>query len=105
SAISLRECDFSKATIPQSSAILSSSGVARRAMNLSYIPSDATGHRSLSRPMRSEERMNLAHRERNSLLGFFPRENAHFSLWGEHRALHGDGVWVRRDLVGQDQDR
>src|SRR5438445_5886467 len=54
--------------------------------------------------MRLEEGMNLAHRQGDSLLGFFPREHAHFGLWREHRALHGDGVWVRGDLVRQDQD-
>src|SRR5215471_17193340 len=49
--------------------------------------------------------MNLAHRQGNSLLGFFPGEDAHLGLWGEHCALHGDGVWVRGDLVREDQDR
>src|SRR6266516_6613930 len=33
--------------------------------------------RALSRPMRLEEGMNLAHRQGNSLLGFFPGEDAH----------------------------
>src|SRR5579872_5191924 len=55
--------------------------------------------------MRFEEGMDLAHRQRDSLLGFFPREYAHFRLWREHRALHSDGVWVRGDLVRQDQNR
>ena len=49
--------------------------------------------------------MNLAHRQGNSFLGFFPGEDAHLGFWREHRALHGDGVWVRRDVVRQDQDR
>ena len=49
--------------------------------------------------------MNLAHRQGNSLLGFFPGEDAHLGFWREHRALQGDGVWVRRDVVRQDQDR
>src|SRR2546422_9763034 len=62
-------------------------------------------HRGLGRPMRLEKGMNLAHREGNSLLGFFPGEDAHLCLWREHRALHGDGIWVRGDLVRQDQDR
>src|SRR5579871_4496655 len=39
------------------------------------------------RPMRLEKRTNLAHRQRDSLLGFFPREHAHFSIGREHRAL------------------
>src|SRR5262249_10140802 len=59
----------------------------------------------LGRPMRFEERMNLAHREGDSLLGFFPGENAHLGFWGEHRALHSDGVWVRGNFVRQNQDR
>jgi hypothetical protein len=54
--------------------------------------------------MRLEERMNLAHRQGDSLLGFFPREHAHFGLGREHRALDGDGVGVRGDFVRQDQD-
>ena len=54
--------------------------------------------------MRLEEGMNLAHCQGDSLLGFFPREHAHFGLWREHRALDGDGVWVRGNLVRQDQD-
>src|SRR6202167_4727266 len=58
----------------------------------------------LSGLMRFEEGMNLAHREWDSLLRFFPREQAHFGLGREHGALHGDGVRVRGDLVGQDQD-
>jgi hypothetical protein len=39
--------------------------------------------------MRLEEGMNLAHRQGNSLLGFFPGEHAHLGLWREHRVLHG----------------
>src|SRR6476661_2080835 len=58
----------------------------------------------LSGPMRLEEGMNLAHRQGDSLFGFFPGEDAHFGLWREHRALHGDGVGVRGDLVRQHQD-
>jgi hypothetical protein len=51
-----------------------------------------------------EEGMNLAHRQGDSLLGFFPREHAHFGLGREQRALHGDSVWMRGDLVRQHQD-
>src|SRR5262245_31266089 len=58
----------------------------------------------LSGPMRLEEGMNLAHRQRDSFLGFLPREHAHFGLWREHRTLHGDGVRVRGDLVRKNQD-
>jgi hypothetical protein len=53
-------------------------------------------------PMRLEEGMNLAHRQGNSLLGFLPREHAHLCLRRQYGALHGDGVWVRADLVWQD---
>ena len=45
--------------------------------------------------------MDLAHRQGNPLLGLFPGEDAHFGFRREHRALHGDGVWVRGDLVRQ----
>src|SRR4029453_6359136 len=34
----------------------------------------------LPKPMRLEEGMNLAHRPRDSLLGFFPSEEAHLAL-------------------------
>src|SRR5208282_1782498 len=63
------------------------------------------GHRRLSRLMRLEEGMNLAHRQGNPLFGLFPGEDAHFGFRSEHRALDGDGVRVRGDIVGQDQDR
>ena len=49
------------------------------------------GHRCLSRSMRLEEGMNLAHRQGNSFLGLFPGEYAHFRFRREHRALHRDG--------------
>ncbi len=55
--------------------------------------------------MRSEEGTYLAHRQGNPLLGLFPGEHAHFGLRSEHRGLHGDGVWMRRDIIGQDQYR
>ena len=55
--------------------------------------------------MRPEEGTYLAHRQGNPLLGLFPREHAHFGLRREHRGLHGDGVWMRGDIVGQDQYR
>src|SRR5579864_4651543 len=59
----------------------------------------------LSRLMRPEKRMDLAHCQRNPLFGLFPREDAHFSFRREHRAFHGGGVGVRRHVVRQDQDR
>ena len=49
--------------------------------------------------------MGLAHCQRNPLFGLFPGEDAHFGIRREHRALHGGGVGVRRDIVRQDQDR
>ena len=47
--------------------------------------------------------MNLAHGQRNPLLGVLPREQTDFGSRREHRALHRDRVGVRRDIVGQDQ--
>src|SRR4029077_8999469 len=74
-------------------------------VKLAPAPALSCGHRRLSRPMRLEEGMDLAHRQRNPLFGLFPGEDAHFGFRREHRALHGDGVWMSRDLVRQDQDR
>src|SRR5207249_150890 len=53
--------------------------------------------------MRPKEGTYLAHGQGNPLLGLLPREHAHFALRREHRALHGDRVWMRRDVVWQDQ--
>src|SRR5438045_460774 len=53
----------------------------------------------LSRPMRLEEGMNLAHRQGNPLFGLFPGEDADFRVRREHRAFHGDGVRMSRDIV------
>jgi hypothetical protein len=50
-----------------------------------------------------EERMYLADRQGNFLFGLLPWEHAHLGLRRRHRSLHGDGVWMRRDIVGQDQ--
>ncbi len=47
--------------------------------------------------------MYLAHRYGNALFGLLPRVHAHFGLRRKHRALQGDGVRMRRDIVGQDQ--
>src|SRR5262245_5597900 len=58
----------------------------------------------LSRSMRLEEGMDLAHSQRNPLFRLFPGENAHFGFRCEHRALHGDVVRVRRNIVRQNQD-
>ena len=35
--------------------------------------------------------------------GFLPREYTHLGFWREHRALHGDGVRMRWDIIRQDQ--
>ena len=48
--------------------------------------------------------MDVAHGQGNPILGFFPGEQAHFGFRREHRRLHGDGVRVGRDIVGQDQN-
>src|SRR2546428_13746534 len=58
---------------------------------------------SKSRPMRPKEGMYLAHGQGNPLLGFLPREHAHFGLRREHGGLHGDLVRMCRDIVRQDQ--
>ena len=57
------------------------------------------------RPMRAQERTDLAHRQRNSLLRLLPREHAHFRLRREHRGLHRDRIRMRRNIVRQDQHR
>ena len=56
------------------------------------------------RVMRPEEGAHVAHRFGNLFLGLLPRVDAHFRLRRETRALHGDGVGVRRHIVRQDQD-
>ena len=65
--------------------------VSRNAM-LARAPALSYGHRRLSRPMRLEEGMDLAHRQRNPLLGLLPREHAHFGFRREHRGT----PWRRR---------
>src|SRR5690242_13224077 len=55
--------------------------------------------------MRLEEGTNLAHGDGNSLLGFLPRDTAHLGVWCEHRALHGDGIWVRGTSPGRTKIR
>jgi len=45
----------------------------------------------LSRQMRLEEGMDLAHRQGNPLFGLFPGEDAHFGFRREHRAFHSGG--------------
>ena len=55
--------------------------------------------------MRAHERTYLPHRQGNSFLRLLPGENAHFGVWREHRALHGDGIGMGGDFVRQDEDR
>src|SRR5271155_5802951 len=50
-------------------------------VKLAPIPVLSYGRRRLSRPMRLEEGMDLAHRQGNPLFGLFPGEDAHFGLW------------------------
>src|SRR5580700_5834641 len=52
-----------------------------------------------------KEGVDLAHGQWNPFLWLFPREHAHFSLWREHRGLHGDSVRMRRDIIRQNQHR
>ena len=47
----------------------------------------------------------MAHRQGNPLFGLFPGEDADFGFRREHRALHGNGVWMTRFIIRQDQDR
>src|SRR5207248_2173401 len=55
--------------------------------------------------MRPEKGTYLAYRQRYPLLGLLPRKHADFGLWREHRGLHRDGVWMRRNIIRQDQYR
>lgn len=55
--------------------------------------------------MRSQERTDLTHSERNSFPRLLPGEHTHFCVWREHRAFHGDGIGVSGDFVRQDQNR
>jgi hypothetical protein len=61
------------------------------------------GHRLLSRPMRLEEGMDLAHRQGNPLFGLFPGEDAHFGVRREHRALSTPwempAIWLISALI------
>jgi hypothetical protein len=51
------------------------------------------------RAMRPEEGAHVTHRQRNPVLGLFPRVEAHLSLRREKHSLHGYRVGVRRDIV------
>jgi len=57
------------------------------------------------RPMRLQERMDLTHRQGNPLLGLLPRVHTHFCLRREHSAFHRHLIWVRRDIVRENQQR
>src|SRR5262249_17365665 len=63
------------------------------------------GNRRLNRSgsMRPQEGTYLAHRQWNPLFGLLPREHAHLGFRREHRGLHGDGVGMSRDVIGEDQ--
>ena len=50
-----------------------------------------------------QEGSDLAHCQRNPLLGFFPWENAYFGVWREHRGLHGHGVRMRGYIIRKNQ--
>jgi hypothetical protein len=71
-------------------------------VKLAPAPGLLYGHHRLSRPVRFEEGMDLAHSQGNPLFGLLPRVDAHLGFRREHRALHGDGVRVRRNIVRQD---
>src|SRR5882724_796958 len=59
------------------------------------------GHGSV----RPKEVAHLAHRLGNQALRLLPGVEAHVGLRGQTHDLHGYGVWVRRDVVRQDQYR
>src|SRR4051812_2103802 len=58
----------------------------------------------LRRPVRAQERANLADGQRNPLLRLLPREHADLRIRREHRGFHRDGVRMRRDVVRENQD-
>src|SRR5690349_15461813 len=60
---------------------------------------------NLRRPVRAQERADLAHRQRNPLLRLLPRKQADLGIRRQHRRLHRDVVGMRRDIVGQHQYR
>src|SRR5262245_51311041 len=55
--------------------------------------------------MGPKERTYLSYSERNSFPGLLPREHAHLGVRREHRAFHGNCVWVRRNFVWQHENR
>jgi len=63
----------------------------------------ASSSSSSLRTMRPEERAYLAYGERNSFRRLLPRVHADLGLRREHRAFHGNGVWMRRDVIRQDE--
>jgi hypothetical protein len=57
------------------------------------------------RPMGSQEGAHVPYRQRNLVLGIFPRIEAHLRVRREMHRFHRDDVGVPRHVVGQDQER
>src|SRR5207302_7139925 len=53
----------------------------------------------------AEEGVDLAHRERNALLGLLPRKDAGFGIRRQHRGFHRDRIRMGGNVVRQDQHR
>ena len=53
--------------------------------------------------MGAEEGMDWAHGQGDAVLGLLPREHAYFGFGRGHGGFHGYGVWMRGDIIGQDQ--
>src|SRR6266516_5102914 len=64
-------------------------------------PSGSVGDRY--RLMRPEEGADVAHRQRDLVLGVLPRVQAHLRVRREMHGLHRDGGRVPRHVVRQDQ--
>ena len=57
------------------------------------------GTRPRHRPIRPQERADVAHRERNLVRRILPRVKAHLRVRREMHGFHGDGIRVRRHVV------
>jgi hypothetical protein len=47
----------------------------------------------------------MTHRQRDLIRGVLPRVKAHLRVRREMHGFHGDGIWMRRHVVRQHQDR
>ena len=58
---------------------------------------------SRPRPISPQKSAHLTHRQRNFLLGIFPRIHAHLGFRRQHRGFHGDDIGMRRRVVRHHQ--